>query len=270
MYPTCTPLGVHGVHLKKWGTKWGTCNLLVPTSPGPRRTGPHFSEQPRAGGCGADKAVASVRPPRNGTDGRTGGHLPDGQDGRERATVMETEQDGMESSRKVSPRIDMDARGAPPLYISVAETYFYQSSPNSSTINNIMIHTCNFCNYQTPYTTNLRRHQTNKHALPVTLHSCVFCNYKSEMRYNLRVHMQNIHKFYDTQEAGTQTDESMQPTFQKEDVLKLMDECFDVFQMYMKIKMQLTDFEIEEMIEEMIKECIDVTKYAMKQKISEQ
>ena len=28
--------------------------------------------------------------------------------------------------------------------------------------------------------------------------------------------MQNIHKFYDTQEAGTQTDESMQPTFQKE------------------------------------------------------
>ena len=62
----------------------------------------------------------------------------------------------------------------------------------------------------------------------------------------------------------------MQPTFQKEDVLKLMDECFDVFQMYMKIKMQLTDFEIEEMIEEMIKECIDVTKYAMKHKISEQ
>ena len=87
--------------------------------------------------------------------------------------------------------------------------------------------------------------------------------------------MQNIHKFDDTQEAGnqeagSQTDESMQPTFQKEDVLKLMDECFDVFQMYMKIKMQLTDFEIEEMIEEMIKECIDVTKYAMKHKISEQ
>ena len=82
--------------------------------------------------------------------------------------------------------------------------------------------------------------------------------------------MQNIHKFDDTQEEGRETDESMQPTFKKEDVLKLMDECFDVFQMYMKIKMQLTDFEIEEMIEEMIKECIDVTKYAMKQKISEQ
>ena len=87
--------------------------------------------------------------------------------------------------------------------------------------------------------------------------------------------MQNIHKFDDTQEAGSQeagsqTDESMQPTFQKEDVLKLMDECFDVFKIYMKIKMQRTDFEIEEMIEEMIKECIDVTKYAMKQKISEQ
>ena len=134
-----------------------------------------------------------------------------------------------------------------------------------------MIHTCNFCNYQTPYAANLRRHLNNKHALPVTLHSCAFCNYKSDRRYKLRVHMLNIHKFDDSQEAGThdtgtQTDDSMQPTFQKEDVLKLMDECFDVFQIYLKIKMQQTDFEIEEMIEE----CIDVSKYAMKQKISEQ
>ena len=96
----------------------------------------------------------------------------------------------------------------------------------------------------------MRSHLTNKHALPL---------------------MQNIHKFGDTQEAGTQeADESMGPTFQKADVLKLMDECFDVFQIYMKIKMQRTDFEIEEMIEEMIEECIDVSKYAMKQKISEQ
>ena len=79
--------------------------------------------------------------------------------------------------------------------------------------------------------------------------------------------MQNIHKFGDTQEAGTQeADESMGPTFQKADVLKLMDECFDVFQIHMKIKMQRTDFKIEEIIEE----CIDVSKYAMKQKISEQ
>ena len=32
-----------------------------------------FSEQPRAGGCGADKAIASVRSPRNGrTDRRNG------------------------------------------------------------------------------------------------------------------------------------------------------------------------------------------------------
>ena len=45
-----------------------------------------------------------------------------------------------------------------------------------------------------------------------------------------------------------------------------IDASIDVFQIYMKIKMQRTDFEIEEMIEE----CIDVSKYAMKQKISEQ
>ena len=44
----------------------------------------------------------------------------------------------------------------------------------------------------------------------------------------------------------------------------------DVFQIYMKIKIQRADFEIEEMIQEMIEECSDVSKYAMKQKISEQ
>ena len=88
--------------------------------------------------------------------------------------------------------------------------------------------------------------------------------------------MQNNHKLDDTQEAGTQTDDSMQPTFQKADVLKLMDEAFDVFQNYMKMKMQRTDFMSEEMqptefmSEEMIEECIDVSKYVIKQKIFEQ
>ena len=83
--------------------------------------------------------------------------------------------------------------------------------------------------------------------------------------------MQNIHKFDDTREAGTQevgtqTDDSTQPTFQKADVSNLVNEAFDVFQNYMKMKMQLTDFISEEMIEE----CIDVSKYVMKKKISEQ
>ena len=88
--------------------------------------------------------------------------------------------------------------------------------------------------------------------------------------------MQNNHKLDDTQEAITQTDDSMQPTFQKADVLKLMDEAFDVFQNYMKMKMQRTDFMSEEMqptefmSEEMIEECIDVSKYVIKQKICEQ
>ena len=47
-------------------------NIVSRAEPGPD-FGSHPSEQPRAGGCGADKAVASVRPPRNGTDGRTDG-----------------------------------------------------------------------------------------------------------------------------------------------------------------------------------------------------
>ena len=46
--------------------------------------------------------------------------------------------------------------------------------------------------------------------------------------------MQNIHKFDDTQEAGTkeagsQTDESMGPTFQKADETDLVNQAFDVF-----------------------------------------
>ena len=130
-----------------------------------------------------------------------------------------------------------------------------------------MIHPCNFCDYQTPYAANLRRHLSNKHIRPPQLYSCAFCNYKSERKYKLTLHMQNSH---DTQGAGKQTDESKESTFQKEDALKLMDECFDVFQIFMKIKMQRADLEIEEMIQEMIEECSDISKYAMKQKISEQ
>ena len=123
----------------------------------------------------------------------------------------------------------MAARGAPTVYISVAEIYFYQSSSKSSTINNKMIHTCNFCEYQTPYVCNLRRHLTNKHVQPMSLHSCICRNCKFEKGYQLRLHKQIIHKFDDTQEAGSQTDDSMQPTFQKADVIdlvKLMDEAF--------------------------------------------
>ena len=126
-----------------------------------------------------------------------------------------------------------------------------------------MIHTCNFCEYQTPYVCNLRRHLTNKHVQKITLHSCICRNCKFDKGYQLQLHK---HKFDDTQEAGTQTDIDMQATFQKEDVLKLMDEVFDVFQNYMKMKMQPTGFGSEEMIEE----CIDVSKYVMKKKISGQ
>ena len=86
--------------------------------------------------------------------------------------------------------------------------------------------------------------------------------------------MHNIHKFDDTREAGTQevgtqTDDSTQPTFQKADASNLVNEAFDVFQNYMKMKMQLTDFMSVQYTQEMIKECIDVSKYVMKKKISD-
>ena len=66
----------------------------------------------------------------------------------------------------------------------------------------------------------------------------------------IRIHMQNIHNFDDTQEAGT--DVSMEQTFQKSDVMKLINESFDVFQLFLKIKMQMGGVGNEDMIEESI------------------
>ena len=104
---------------------------------------------------------------------------------------------------------------------------------------------------------------------------CPFCNFKTHKKYNLDMHKRNRHSAQeypkdDIFQKGSVSLPMNQLMNQKEDVLKLIGEAFDVFQIYMKIKMQRTDFEIEEMIEEMIEECIDVSKYAMKQKISEQ
>ena len=79
----------------------------------------------------------------------------------------------------------------------------------------------------------------------------------------IRIHMQNIHNFDDTQEAGTQTDVSMEQTFQKSDVMKLINESFDVFQNYMKMKMEPLGVESKEMI----KEGIDVSKYILRKKL---
>ena len=100
---------------------------------------------------------------------------------------------------------------------------------------------------------------------------CPFCNFKTHKKYNLDMHTRNRHSAQEYPkdyifQKGSGSLPMNQLMNQKEDVLKLIDEAFDAFQIYMKIKMQRTDFEIEEMIEE----CIDVSKYAMKQKISEQ
>ena len=72
----------------------------------------------------------------------------------------------------------------------------------------------------------------------------------------IRIHMQNIH---DTQEADTQADVAMEPTFQKSDVMKLINESFEVFQNYMKMKMEPLGVESKEMIKEGIDErnCVN-------------
>ena len=79
----------------------------------------------------------------------------------------------------------------------------------------------------------------------------------------IRIHMQNIHNFDDTQEGDTQADFAIEPTFQKSDVMKLIDESFEVFQNYMKMKMEPLGVESKEMI----KEGIDVSKYILRKKL---
>ena len=100
---------------------------------------------------------------------------------------------------------------------------------------------------------------------------CPFCNFKTHKKYNLDMHKRNRHSAQeypkdDIFQKGSGSLPMNQLMNQKEDVLKLIDEAFDVFQNYMKMKMQLTDL----MSEEMIEECMDVSKYVMKKKISEQ
>ena len=77
--------------------------------------------------------------------------------------------------------------------------------------------------------------------------------------------MQNIHNFDDTPEADTQADVAIEPTFQKSDVMKLIDESFEVFQIYMKMKLEPLEVESKEMI----KEGIDVSKYILRKKLCE-
>ena len=94
------------------------------------------------------------------------------------------------------------------------------------------------------------------------MYKCNFCDYQSSRNYNLKVHIRNKHN----QQTGSGSEpmgESIPPhaenekharkgSMTKDELRNMITESFDVFQEYMKIKMQPTGAESEEMIEESI------------------
>ena len=109
------------------------------------------------------------------------------------------------------------------------------------------------------------------------LYKCEHCDYASDRKYNLKKHVKNIHEKYLHEAArySAHCDYSNKKHMNKEDARKgdmtkhemrnIINEGFDVFQLYMKMKLQSTEFVDEEMIEE----SINVFKHYMLNMIDE-
>ena len=109
----------------------------------------------------------------------------------------------------------------------------------------------------------LQKAETNT-VLIAKKYICPFCNFKTHKKYNLDMHKRNRHSAQEYPEddifqKGSESLPMNQQMNQKTDGSNLVNEAFDVFQNYMRMKMQLTDS-----MSEMIVECIDVSKYVMK------
>ena len=109
------------------------------------------------------------------------------------------------------------------------------------------------------------------------LYKCEHCDYASDRKYNLKKHEKNIHEkfLHEAARYSAHCDYSNKKRIYKEDARKgdmtkhemrnIINEGFNVFQLYMKMKLQPTGFEDEEMIEE----SINVFKHYMLNKIDE-
>ena len=111
------------------------------------------------------------------------------------------------------------------------------------------------------------------------LYKCEHCDYASDRKYNLKKHEKNIHEKFLHEAASYSAHcdykSSNKKHMNKEDARKgdmtkhkmrnIINEGFDVFQLYMKMKLQSVEFEDEEMIEE----SINVFKHYMLNKIDE-
>ena len=107
-----------------------------------------------------------------------------------------------------------------------------------------MFHKCDHCDYESNYKYNLRRHEKFQHGSACY---CAHCDYKNSNRK----HMKN--------KRARKGDIAL------DEMRNIINEGFNVFQLYMKMKLQPTGFEDEEMIEE----SINVFKHYMLNKIDE-
>ena len=114
----------------------------------------------------------------------------------------------------------------------------------------------------------------SKHQEPTILSYCAHCDYKSPYKSRVISHMNTVHtarqtilhcfcQFGSNDECGIRNEHVKNAGMTGDEVRTLINDSFDVFQHYMKIKLQSTGNE------EMIEENIDVFKCYMLKKINE-
>ena len=141
-----------------------------------------------------------------------------------------------------------------------------------------MIHKCNNCEYQSPNKANYRRHIANKHGIKQPhvdstpsqagneqKYFCSFCNFRTHKKYNLEMYKKNKHGNSPIPPHAENEKHARKGSMTKDELRNMITESFDVFQEYMKIKMQPTGAGSEEMIEE----SIDAFKCYMLNQINE-
>ena len=117
-----------------------------------------------------------------------------------------------------------------------------------------MLYKCDHCDYKSERIWCINRHTKTHHRQKHQNnpdHCCLCCEFNSNDVYDRRKHMKN--------KCARKRDLSV------DEVRNIINEGFDIFQLYMKMKIQPTEVEDEERIEE----SIDVFKHYMLNKINE-
>ena len=111
------------------------------------------------------------------------------------------------------------------------------------------------------------------------LYKCEHCDYASDRKYNLKKHEKNMHEkflheaasysahcdYKSSNKKHMNKEDARKGDMTKHEMRNIINEGFDVFQLYMKMKLQSTEFVDEEMIEE----SINVFKHYMLNMIDE-